>query len=117
MTNEADKAKKRLSAKYGREREKRAELTGKLKEGHELPAKLKDITQQHVSDMVFLQEAHKDEVQNMIEANGKGIDRLSKEHAIACTWRRWRSPLRTPAAYRIRIIGILRHERLQNPHV
>ena len=90
---------KRLSAQNGREQEKRAELTGKLKEqGNELPAKLKDLTQQHVSDMVFLQEAREDEVQNTTEAKGKESDRLSKEHASTCTWRRWQS--QSPSMHR-----------------
>ncbi len=53
-------------------------------QGNELPAKLKDLTQQHDSDMAFLREAHEDEVQNTTEANGKGIGRLSKEHASTC---------------------------------
>ena len=61
-------------------------------QGNELPAKLKDLTQQHVSDMVFLQEAREDEVQNTTEAKGKESDRLNKENASTCTWRRWQSP-------------------------
>ncbi len=40
-------------------------------QGNELAAKLKDLTQLHVSDMAFLQEAHEDEVRNTTEANGK----------------------------------------------